>query len=124
METRDDDEQRRKLDGSAICALVDPSLLPSFVDEFSTRLVPELGNEFHFLHLCTSVEPSNLAFFIHFLLIRLVFLVAVHVEGSMDYKDPSFVEALERETAILAKRVAACKSRILIVTSFASSRPF
>ena len=68
-------------------------------------------------------RPTWLSSFI-FLLIRLVFFIAVHVEGSMDYKEPSFVEALERETAILAKRVAACKSRILIVTSFASSRPF
>ncbi|XP_063223022.1 kinesin-like protein KIF26B [Bacillus rossius redtenbacheri] len=44
----------------------------------------------------------------------------LHVEASMDQREPSFVEALERETLILRKRVEACKSRILIVTCFDS----
>jgi hypothetical protein len=44
--------------------------------------------------------------------------VAVHVEASMDCRDPSFLEALDRETQILRKRVEACKSHILMVTCF------
>ncbi|XP_049835163.1 uncharacterized protein LOC126278929, partial [Schistocerca gregaria] len=42
----------------------------------------------------------------------------LHVEESMDARDPAFLEALQRETEILAKRVAAAKSRIMIVTCF------
>jgi hypothetical protein len=44
--------------------------------------------------------------------------VAVHVEASMDCRNPSFLEALDRETQILRKRVEACKSHILMVTCF------
>lgn len=44
--------------------------------------------------------------------------VAVHVEASMDCRDPSFLEALDRETQILRKRVEACKSHIIMVTCF------
>ena len=43
---------------------------------------------------------------------------AVHVAEQLDRDDPGYVEALERETAILEKRVVACKSRIMIVTVF------
>jgi len=32
--------------------------------------------------------------------------------------DPDYLEALEKETSILEKRVEACKSRIMIVTCF------
>ncbi|KAJ4443522.1 hypothetical protein ANN_05194, partial [Periplaneta americana] len=46
--------------------------------------------------------------------------VAVHVEASMDCRHPSFLEALDRETQILRKRVEACKSHILMVTCFDS----
>nr|CAD7416335.1 unnamed protein product [Timema poppensis] len=42
----------------------------------------------------------------------------LHVEASMDPRNPGFLEALERETQILRKRVEACKSRVLIVTCF------
>jgi hypothetical protein len=45
-------------------------------------------------------------------------IVVVHVEASMDCRDPSFLEALDRETQILRKRVEACKSHILMVTCF------
>ncbi|XP_048506974.1 uncharacterized protein LOC105687336 isoform X2 [Athalia rosae] len=44
----------------------------------------------------------------------------LHVEDSMDWQDPSFLEALESETFILQKRVEACKSHVLLVTSFDS----
>lgn len=44
--------------------------------------------------------------------------LTVHVEGSMDWRDPSFLEALESETCILRKRVEACKSHVLVVTCF------
>ncbi|XP_046591946.1 uncharacterized protein LOC107217886 [Neodiprion lecontei] len=46
----------------------------------------------------------------------------LHVEDSMDWQDPSFLEALEAETFILQKRVQACKSHVLLVTCF-DSRP-
>ncbi|XP_035725719.1 kinesin-like protein CG14535 isoform X2 [Vespa mandarinia] len=42
----------------------------------------------------------------------------LHVEDSMDWRDPSFLEALEAETCILQKRVEACKSHVLLVTCF------
>lgn len=42
----------------------------------------------------------------------------VHVAEQLDRDDPGYIEALERETAILEKRVVACKSRIMIVTVF------
>ncbi|KAG6798950.1 hypothetical protein HZU73_05753 [Apis mellifera caucasica] len=44
----------------------------------------------------------------------------VHVEESMDWRDPSFLEALEAETCILQKRVHACKSHVLLITCFDS----
>ncbi|XP_015113333.1 kinesin-like protein CG14535 isoform X1 [Diachasma alloeum] len=44
----------------------------------------------------------------------------LHVEDSMDWRDPSFLEALEAETSILQKRVEACKSHVLLVTCFDS----
>lgn len=44
--------------------------------------------------------------------------LTVHVALHMDRDDPSYVEALGKETAILEKRVAACKSRIMVVTVF------
>ncbi|GLH09814.1 Kinesin-like protein CG14535 [Gryllus bimaculatus] len=44
----------------------------------------------------------------------------LHVEANMDHRNPSFLEALQRETEILRKRVLACKSHILIVTCFDS----
>ncbi|CAK9821011.1 Kinesin-like protein CG14535 [Anthophora plagiata] len=44
----------------------------------------------------------------------------LHVEDSMDWRDPSFLEALEAETCILQKRVDACKSHVLLITCFDS----
>ncbi|XP_076766277.1 uncharacterized protein LOC143433053 isoform X2 [Xylocopa sonorina] len=44
----------------------------------------------------------------------------LHVEESMDWRDPSFLEALEAETWILQKRVEACKSHVLLITCFDS----
>ncbi|XP_029032702.2 uncharacterized protein LOC114871226 isoform X2 [Osmia bicornis bicornis] len=44
----------------------------------------------------------------------------LHVENSMDWRDPSFLEALEAETCILQKRVEACKSHVLLITCFDS----
>jgi kinesin family protein 26 len=43
---------------------------------------------------------------------------AVHVAEHMDRDDPDYLEALEKETNILEKRVEACKSRIMMVTCF------
>lgn len=40
------------------------------------------------------------------------------VEQCLDVDDPAFLEALESETAILEKRVAACKSHLMFVTCF------
>ncbi|XP_064622621.1 kinesin-like protein KIF26A [Lineus longissimus] len=42
----------------------------------------------------------------------------LHVAEQMDWDDPNYLEALERETKILEKRVDACKSHIMIVTCF------
>lgn len=47
-------------------------------------------------------------------------LKLVYVEDSMDWRDPSFLEALTAETCILQKRVEACKSHVLLVTCFDS----
>lgn len=44
----------------------------------------------------------------------------VYVEDGMDWRDPSFLEALTAETCILQKRVEACKSHVLLVTCFDS----
>lgn len=44
----------------------------------------------------------------------------LYVEDSMDWRDPSFLEALTAETCILQKRVEACKSHVLLVTCFDS----
>ncbi|KYM78326.1 hypothetical protein ALC53_10981, partial [Atta colombica] len=44
----------------------------------------------------------------------------LYVEDSMDWRDPSFLEALMAETCILQKRVEACKSHVLLVTCFDS----
>ena len=47
-----------------------------------------------------------------------VFLIVVHVASQIDRRnEPGYAEALEKETHILQKRVDACKSRIMIVTS-------
>lgn len=46
----------------------------------------------------------------------------LHVEESMDAEDPSFVEALQKETEILEKRVTACKSHLTVVTCFDATR--
>ena len=43
----------------------------------------------------------------------------LHTEASgLDHTDPNFVEAFEKETVILDKRVAACKSHVVVSTSF------
>lgn len=44
----------------------------------------------------------------------------LHVEDSMDWRDPAFLEALEAETFILQKRVEACKSHVILITCFDS----
>lgn len=64
---------------------------------------------------------SRYSFSFPFLMILYVlFTIAVHVEESMDWRDPSFLEALEAETCILQKRVHACKSHVLLITCFDS----
>ncbi|CAH8472081.1 unnamed protein product [Schistosoma intercalatum] len=42
----------------------------------------------------------------------------LYVAEQMDPDDPSFLEALEKETEILRKRVDACKSHIMLITCF------
>lgn len=54
------------------------------------------------------------------MILYVLFTIAVHVEESMDWRDPSFLEALEAETCILQKRVHACKSHVLLITCFDS----
>ncbi|KAL0115090.1 hypothetical protein PUN28_010579 [Cardiocondyla obscurior] len=44
----------------------------------------------------------------------------LYVEDGMDWRNPSFLEALTAETCILQKRVEACKSHVLLVTCFDS----
>lgn len=61
---------------------------------------------------------QNILIFVLLLSDTIVQTVAVHVEASMDCRNPSFLEALDRETQILRKRVEACKSHILMVTCF------
>ena len=39
-------------------------------------------------------------------------------ESGMEPTDPNFVEAFERETAILDKRVQACRSHVVVSTAF------
>lgn len=45
----------------------------------------------------------------------------LHVLDSMSINEPSIVEALEQETKILEKRLAACKSHLLMITVFDSN---
>ena len=47
-----------------------------------------------------------------------VFIFSVYVAEQMDCDDQNYLEALEKETQILEKRVEACKSRIMMVTCF------
>ena len=43
----------------------------------------------------------------------------LHTEASgLEHTDPNFVEAFQKETVILDKRVAACKSHVVVSTSF------
>ena len=44
-------------------------------------------------------------------------------ESGMEHTDPNFVEAFERETAILDKRVQACRSHVVVSTAFMGQRP-
>ena len=43
-------------------------------------------------------------------------------ESGMESTDPNFVEAFERETAILDKRVQACRSHVVVSTTFDGQR--
>lgn len=71
--------------------------------------------------LSRSVFANNSRDILFFLMMLYVlFTIAVHVEESMDWRDPSFLEALEAETCILQKRVHACKSHVLLITCFDS----
>lgn len=53
-----------------------------------------------------------------FLILDHAFHFLVHVADCMDITNPNMLEALHQETRILEKRVAACKSHILMVTVF------
>lgn len=44
----------------------------------------------------------------------------MYVAEQVAVDDPNYLEALEKETVILAKRVQACKSHIMMVTCFDS----
>ncbi len=54
-------------------------------------------------------------------LIMIPSVFSVHVAEQSNWDDPSYLEALEKETDILEKRVEACKSRIMMVTCFDSN---
>lgn len=45
-------------------------------------------------------------------------IISVFVAGLRDIDDPGYIEALEKETLILEKRVQACQSHVMIVTCF------
>ncbi len=47
-----------------------------------------------------------------------VLFISVHVAEQMNRDDEGYLEALEKETTILQKRVDACKARIMMVTCF------
>lgn len=50
--------------------------------------------------------------------ISLAFIIAVKAEKELNCEDPSFINALEIENKTLQERIAACKSNIMMVTSF------
>lgn len=50
--------------------------------------------------------------------ISLAFFFAVKAEKELNWEDPSFINALEIENKTLQERIAACKSNIMMVTSF------
>lgn len=52
------------------------------------------------------------------LLKEILLCLLVHIADNVDRDDPDYLLALEKETAILQKRIEACKSRIMIVTCF------
>ena len=39
-------------------------------------------------------------------------------DSGLDHTDPNFVEAFQRETEILGKRVAACQAHVVLTTCF------
>lgn len=73
---------------------------------------------FEFLSRIVYLKKKKKKYYVIFYLF--IFTIAVHVEDSMDWRDPSFLEALEAETCILQKRVHACKSHVLLITCFDS----
>ena len=50
--------------------------------------------------------------------VSLAFFIAVKAEKELNCEDPSFINALEIENKTLQERIAACKSNIMMVTSF------
>ena len=50
--------------------------------------------------------------------ILLAFFFVVKAEKELNWEDPSFINALEMENKTLQERIAACKSNIMMVTSF------
>lgn len=63
-------------------------------------------------------NSQEISLVVYLFSILLFWCILVHVAEHMDCDDPGYVEALENETAILEKRVTACKSRIMFVTVF------
>lgn len=63
-------------------------------------------------------KKSHLFYKLYNISLLLFFLLTVYVAEQMDPDDPSFLEALEKETEILRKRVDACKSHIMLITCF------
>ena len=50
--------------------------------------------------------------------ILLAFFFVVKAEKELNWEDPSFINALEMENKTLQERIVACKSNIMMVTSF------
>ena len=46
------------------------------------------------------------------------FFFAVKAEKELNWEDPSFINRLEMENKTLQERITACKSNIMMVTSF------
>ena len=47
-----------------------------------------------------------------------LFIFAVRAEKELSAEDPRFINALEEDNKTLEQRITACKSNIMMVTSF------
>ena len=68
--------------------------------------------------VCYAISIKDMSYTLTYMYYMSMPCITVHVAGQEDRDEPGYVEALEKETSILEKRVEACRSRIMLVTCF------